>query len=672
MNWRDQILKAFPPQIARLTLVADPDSLVSEEMILQVLQERGYSVLFFENSISFRYAYETKYRTHWDRGEVGELVVIMPLDKPELRILPFDVWQTGHQLSFSLIDLFPNLNIKVVSALDRSDLDALYQAQGQYSPGQLGYNATCDFVLRYVFEIDPDFIKQDADLLRVLLRRHYQKQRIPTLLDQRLIHILRQNQTFADWPLEKIVSDREAFFRFLQERWPVFLEFQTTGQVIRDSVEPYLTYPGPILLPFDHNDVWVFIDNLFLEGMLRPISYAKAALLPQSLYKVGVRLDSKAEYLHRLSRLLKTVGQAVPAPETKHQDWLTFAYRWVELIVLWQQAKSAASPEQKQQFQALQQKVDQRFLDWVQLRYGGLYNQPALTPAMVHHIPRTLARYLETFKETSTSHKAKVALLVVDGLALDQWLILRDVLMQQRSNLKFQEEAAFAWLPSITPVSRQAIFAGKLPIYYPATIFRTDKEANYWEQFWVNQGLSTTAVAYAKGLRDEKNITKVEQILSHPKLQVVGLVIDKVDQIMHGMELGTAGMHNQVRQWASEQTFMIKLLDLLLDRGFGIFLTADHGNIEAVGCGSPAEGAIADIRGERVRVYPDPSLRATVKEKFSGAIEWPPLGLPENYYPLLAPNRLAFVQEGKMIVGHGGISVEEVIVPLIKIERSDG
>lgn len=41
---------------------------------------------------------------------------------------------------------------------------------------------------------------------------------------------------------------------------------------------PYLAYPGPVLRPFDHGDIWVFIDNLFLEGWLRPIAYAKATL----------------------------------------------------------------------------------------------------------------------------------------------------------------------------------------------------------------------------------------------------------------------------------------------------------------------------------------------------------------------------------------------------------
>jgi len=53
-----------------------------------------------------------------------------------------------------------------------------------------------------------------------------------------------------------------------------------------------------------------------------------------------------------------------------------------------------------------------------------------------------------------------------------------------------------------------------------------------------------------------------------PKL--VGLVVDEVDKIMHGMELGTAGMHNQVRQWAL-QGFIAQLLDLLLNHSFRVF-----------------------------------------------------------------------------------------------------
>ena len=279
---------------------------------------------------------------------------------------------------------------------------------------------------------------------------------------------------------------------------------------------------------------------------------------------------------------------------------------------------------------------------------------------MLHHVPRVLAR------KVSDSREKKVAFLLVDGLALDQWIVLRDVLQSQRHNLCFRESAVFAWIPTVTSVSRQAAFAGKPPIYFPASINTTNKEQSLWAQFWADQGLTGLAATYARGLGDG-DIDKVRETLSHPKIRVAGLVIDKVDKIMHGMELGAAGMHNQVRQWAM-QGFMSDLIYILIDQGFQIFLSSDHGNIEAKGCGRPSEGAVADIRGERVRVYSDDLLRAEVKERFPDAIEWTSLGLPDDYRALLAPHRKAFIRDGETIVGHGGVSIEELIVPLIQIE----
>ena len=78
---------------------------------------------------------------------------------------------------------------------------------------------------------------------------------------------------------------------------------------------------------------------------------------------------------------------------------------------------------------------------------------------------------------------------------------------------------------------------------------------------------------------------------------------------------------------------------------------------------------MADLRGERVRIYSDPVLRGKVKESFPSAVEWPPVGIPDDYLPLLAPSRQAFVDEHQRIVSHGGIAVEELIVPLVQIDR---
>jgi hypothetical protein len=59
-----------------------------------------------------------------------------------------------------------------------------------------------------------------------------------------------------------------------------------------------------------------------------------------------------------------------------------------------------------------------------------------------------------------------------------------------------------------------------------------------------------------------------------------------------------------------------------------------------------------------------------IKDRFPTAIEWPSIGLPDNFLPLLAPGADAFVGENERIVTHGGISIEELVVPFIKIERN--
>ena len=53
----------------------------------------------------------------------------------------------------------------------------------------------------------------------------------------------------------------------------------------------------------------------------------------------------------------------------------------------------------------------------------------------------------------------------------------------------------------------------------------------------------------------------------------------------------------------------------------------------------------------------------------AGEIVFMEEALPEDYLPLLAPGRLAFVSEGDRIVAHGGMSLEEVVVPLIQVTR---
>jgi hypothetical protein len=665
-NWRDQILREFTPNVARLTLVADPDGLLLEEGILAGIRERGFELIPFEDHVAFRYAYESKFRSRWDQGEQTDLVVVLRSAESDLGCLPYDLLQAGRKLSFNLGEIFPKLSYPIVTALDRGDLDALYEAQKRHAPGVLGDNATKEFVLRHVFEIAPELIRKPSDLLRALLRRHYREQRIPALLDERFVQVLRQQGDFEEWPLETIIPDREAFFAFLQERWPVFLNQSAIQDAtgVREDEKPYgFEYPGPSDLPFDHDDIRVYIDNLFVEGLLEAVPHDWAESLSKTWLAIGIRTDQQADRARRVEGLLDNLSADIPNEDTRHDDWFHFAKTWAELVVLALDSNAVLPEPARQKMEALQAQIDAVLVPWLAKRYAGLVNLPPAPPVMLHHIPRFLSRHINDAKQ----HKA--AFVLVDGLAMDQWIVIRKEIARQRANYRFRENAVFAWIPTITSVSRQAAFAGKPPIYFPNSIHTTDKEPALWTQFWVDQGLTKQEVAYAKGLGNG-TLENVEEIVARPKTRVVGLVVDKVDKIMHGMELGAAGMHNQVRQWAAGP-FLAQLFDLLLENGFRVYLSSDHGNIEASGCGRPVEGAVADLRGERARIYPDSLLRGQVKERFPNALEWPPIGLPEEYLPLLAPARSAFVRKAESLVGHGGASLEELIVPLVQIERRD-
>lgn len=236
-----------------------------------------------------------------------------------------------------------------------------------------------------------------------------------------------------------------------------------------------------------------------------------------------------------------------------------------------------------------------------------------------------------------------------------------------------RESAVFAWIPTLTSISRQAIFAGKPPFYFASSLHSTHAEGNLWRKFWEDSGFTKAEIAYQKSLGDlpvSGDINDTLDAVLTPKNKIVGLVVDKVDKIMHGMQLGSPGMHNQIAQWC-EGGFLTALIGGLIDRGYDVWLTADHGNIGSRGNGRPSEGVMAEIRGARVRIYPTPELRDQTEKAFKFARPWHPVGLPPDIFPLVANGIDAFGVPGETLVGHGGITIEEVIVPLIKFERPE-
>jgi hypothetical protein len=67
-----------------------------------------------------------------------------------------------------------------------------------------------------------------------------------------------------------------------------------------------------------------------------------------------------------------------------------------------------------------------------------------------------------------------------------------------------------------------------------------------------------------------------------------------------------------------------------------------------------------------VRAYRSDALAALVPEDID-TFRLDLAGLPPDFLPLYACTREAFVSQGDQIVAHGGISVEELIVPFVKV-----
>lgn len=692
-DWRAPILAQFSPAIAavaRLTVVADPDELLAEPGIIEGIRARGFEILPFADHVAFRYAYERRFREPWDAGQSTTLVVVLRTASAEVAGLPFDLLDQARRdsriLTFSLADLFPRLAPRPVAELERGQFDRLFAAHAALTE-RLGENATADFVLRHVFEIDPALITHAAELLRVLLRLHYRQQILPPLIVARLLQRLGQEDRWQAWPLDTLFCHRATFLEFLQERWPRFVrqhassfplpptpshvgEGETHSVWLHNTPSPLVgegwgggwVYPGPPDLPFDHADIRVYLDNLFAEGQLRPTTVVPKSAVRDSWLAVGVAGETADDRIARLRQGLARLAAEFPAPDADYRQWLRAARHWAEIVAGRWMAPPEALAADRPALEALHDRLEREFQTWLCAHYAALCSLPYWPrPVLVHQIPHLLAHGFHPPQQR--------ALVVVDGLALDQWVAARAAMPERPWTV--EEGALFAWAPTLTSVSRQAIFVGEPPFFFAASLDTTHKEEAHWLRFWESRGLRHRELAYLRQQQQEDDEALIERVrarISDSPCRVLAVIVGTVDNLIHGAVTGTDGLHASVRHWA-QRGALWTLLDRLIDAGFAVFLTADHGNVEGQGIGKPNVGATAHERGERVHVFPDAGLRQQVAAQYPGAIPWPAIGLPDDYFPLLAPPRRAFIPAGKRTVAHGGIALEELVVPFIHITR---
>lgn len=334
-----------------------------------------------------------------------------------------------------------------------------------------------------------------------------------------------------------------------------------------------------------------------------------------------------------------------PALPSTVAEWIDAASWWGQIRAAI--ASQAAPPSSANLAWEAWRRLDEGFVDWLRRSYGSTLQAASATPRAVHQIAPYLARRVE--------EGARIVLLVIDGLGFAQWQQLRNA-----AGIKVvQATGCFAMIPTLTTVSRQAIFAGALPIDFADTITTTAAEPRRWQSFWGEHGLASRDVSYTRTLGSDPS--DVPTLVG----RAIAVVVNAVDEMLHAAEvLGDRQVASGVDVWA-RAGFLQTLVEIATAGGYEVWVTSDHGNLPAVPGHVLREGlAVSDAAGTRVRLYANEVLRG---QSASFGIAWDPPGYPRGTRcPLFAPGRSGFFGSGTR-VSHGGLSIDEVIVPFAQV-----
>lgn len=653
MNWRKKIVSQFVKNAGtKVWAVSDPDRLVRNEQIMSQLQSDGFECLFYEDPVEFRYEYESRIRRAWERGDELPLVLLFDERVEGFDALPSDLLHSAARLELSLQYVFPDFDTGVVRQIPIEQWDKLSDHAERNPRRSFSRRDTEELVLRLCYQLAPDLIDSVPELFRRIFDLHRSHPGLPESLSERFEADLRQNGEFGSFKIKKLCSEPGYFWAYTDRQWQSYLK-ASLGLIQKDEVpEPCIPFEDPLLRGY--------VDLLIHEGRLQSIDPEGAAIPEGAWWRIGLKVNSGKQSTVSKEDL-DALREGMPAEDANSRDWIQYAvqYSKVASLVFREPEEDVASYF----WSGLWTEMDSRFSQWQQHYYGGLHNLPASPPVMQHHIPKQLNRF--------QMKGQRVALLLLDGLSLAGWFTAFEKLKGELSaGIQVETSGVFSWLPSLTPICRQATFAGQPPRLMEDTITRTDKDGSRWKAFWeANAGLRPKQIAHFqhKGNPDEADL---DEDLTAGSV-ALGLTVEKPDKIMHGASLGWTGWHQQIELWAGNG-YLSRLINQLISSGYVVCITADHGNLEAQGTGKISEGVLAESRGQRTRIYSNEALRnSTLAENPDTATGLSAANFPGKHYPLFAKGRGAFITEGDIIVAHGGASLDEIIVPWVVLQGGE-
>src|SRR5690606_35249604 len=112
--------------------------------------------------------------------------------------------------------------------------------------------------------------------------------------------------------------------------WKSFLnrnvtEGESTGDAAPDNSD---LEPG---IPFEHPDIRVLVDSMFLDGTLRPVAAGGRSINLPGWVKVGVVEDPGA-MPKLVSEGASRLAESLPGADASHREWFQFSRRMGEVI----------------------------------------------------------------------------------------------------------------------------------------------------------------------------------------------------------------------------------------------------------------------------------------------------------------------------------------------------
>ena len=363
---------------------------------------------------------------------------------------------------------------------------------------------------------------------------------------------------------------------------------------------------------------------------------------------------------------------------------------WMDIykkLVYWElEMKKSDSPEMQEVFQTQKNEANTEFFKFVSKNYAK-WVSPKSNEAPI--MSNTLMRF-KVFPHLEKG--TPLFFVLIDNLRFDQWKAIQPIFAE--SFRIHEEETFYSILPTATQYARNAIFAGMLPVdiekNFSAQWKNDDEEGGknlYEEEFFKAQlkrlGKGDLKYSYTKITNNNDGQKLVDNIHNMLTNDINVIVYNFVDMLSHArteMEVlkelaGDETSYRSITQSWFEHSPLHAALKKIADKKINMIVATDHGSVKVK---TPAKvigdkqtttnlrykhGRNLNYEPKEVLAFRDPREAGlpvpNVNSSFIFAKEDLFLCYPNNYNHYVNYYRNTFQ--------HGGISLEEMIVPVVRM-----